>query len=1504
MPNKIFISHATADDNFVTQLRKALEYQGFDVWIDSRNMRGGDILKTEIESAIKDAAAFIVVISNSTTDSEWVLEESHYAQDVLIPKKIPVVPILIDGKKPAAVKFLFKEELLAIEIKNNLQESMPQIRAALRKEAPTDIDPEIVIEDAPIEALILNLTDPKIQETEGKKRAIATAKLIYRSSSTRDIESKRFVFTAPLGPIEMDDLEWYLERYHIWPSEIFQKKAKRIEDKLPQWGKDLFQAAMPPLCENVLQGWYRVQSDSDRRFSVLVDDELPDGAQTQDQRMTKQAATLLLSLPWELLHDGRAYVMMGAKPLIVRRQLVNRESFDVFMADPPVRVLLVSPRPEDEAAGYIDHRASALPLVQALDRLGDKAELTILTPPTFDALERVLSKAYKAKKPFHVVHFDGHGVFQKDIGLGGLCFESPEPVSAFDKRRSDIINSDKMAAILRDHRIPLVFLDACQTATSDIEPATSVAAALLDNGIASVVAMTHSVLVVTAQKFVTDFYKALVQGERVGDCMSAGQKVLYKNPDRGTIFGAGKLELQDWFVPILLQEKDDPRLFKRLPSETMQKDQQTKRKKQMGELKAAPDHSFVGRSRELLSLERLLSEKSFAIIQGEGGEGKTTLAVELARWLVLTARMDQAVFVSVEDLSDVRSIIDSIGKQLLNNYSVAEFGEDIWDTALQPIDRKLKENRTVIVFDNMESIIPQRHGSMIIDHQIIEDLYQLSHHLLCVTHTRIIFTTREPLPEPFNKTGQICHLGRLPTTDAIKLVNAAMKQAQCKPKENKEPEDGSPDPDVERLVESVNCHARSLVLLAPNVEKLGVDKTGDALNKLMAELNAQYPNDRERSLYASVELSLRRLPEDVRQSVNMLAVFHGGVNARVWSTMSDQDESMEQLVKQLLANHSGKEAEFLEKLKNSDPSAIMELLSLKDQTESQSPGISFQKLQTELTRTGLAQAYPHGHMRLHPALSPYLKTQPQLSSDHIASAQKKWAQGMKSLAKFLYDQHSENTQLSAELTLLELSNLMALLDYTRQKEQAEEIVDIAGDIEGLLQFLGRRQILQQVVAVREKAEKGLKAWNNTSFNAAKHQIERLLEKGSLGPAQTAAQDLLKKSLDAGEDAYPLAAYNIGMANLLLGRILEMSGASEPALTYLESARTQFDRLGQDGNKNAQRMASACLTEQGDCLRSLGRLDEAAAAYEERIALAEKLGDLRGAAVGKGNLGWVRLDQKQYAEALTAYESAIQSFESLGEPASVATIWHQMGMVHEASNNYPAAETAYRKSLGIWVQQNIKDHEASSLGQLGNLFDKMGQLEDAVTFYRQAVDIRVALGDMAKEGAVRNNLADTFIKLKRYDDARQEILRAIECKKPFGHTALPWTAWQILSTIEQAQGNAAAAKNARDQAVALYMAFRRSGGGKYEYGAQLCDMVGDAIQHGARAEVEAAFGQFGEDYQPLIDALRQILDGVRDVQGVEGLYYRHEVDVRLLLEQLGGKKRKPSLWSRLKSKFSK
>ena len=60
--SKLFISHSSQDDGFVRELQQALGDLGQDVWIDSRELRGGDPLWPEIQKAIEDASAYAVVV--------------------------------------------------------------------------------------------------------------------------------------------------------------------------------------------------------------------------------------------------------------------------------------------------------------------------------------------------------------------------------------------------------------------------------------------------------------------------------------------------------------------------------------------------------------------------------------------------------------------------------------------------------------------------------------------------------------------------------------------------------------------------------------------------------------------------------------------------------------------------------------------------------------------------------------------------------------------------------------------------------------------------------------------------------------------------------------------------------------------------------------------------------------------------------------------------------------------------------------------------------------------------------------------------------------------------------------------------------------------------------------------------------------------------------------------------------------------------------------------------
>jgi len=1442
----IFISHATQDDDFVKQLRLELENLGLPVWVDSRNLRGGQALAPEIQQAIENARQVLVVLSPNTINSPWVRKEIKMAQAVEHQKEKGgnfVIPLLLPGIEPAALDLWFEEPPLAIPIQlkpGGLREALPQILAALGERLPDDLQPLVESEAQPVAELLLKLKNLHFQELDGKRRAKAMATLIYTPANfpaAREVESPDFYLTAPLGPIEANDLQWYLEQYHIWPLGSFKERAERIEANLPLWGQALYQAVFgPKATQPALTAWEKAAPAAERRFSVLVDRQLPEGAEAESQALANEAASEWLRLPWELLHDGHGYLFQGKQAVRVRRRLPNYREQAVRLAELPIRILLVSPRPEDKHAGYLDHRASALPLVEAMETLGDQlVQLTLLTPPTFPALQQAIQQADAKHQPFDVVHFDGHGVFDQQLGLGGLCFEDPQSVLQLEQRAMAFVDAKKIAAVIRDYRIPLVFLDACQTAKSEVDPTASVAAQLLEEGTTSVAAMSYTVFVATASRFVKAFYQALAQGARVGQAMLAGQQALQLESYRFDKPGAGEFHLQDWFVPVLFQERNDPQLFTQLPPQAMQQLQQQQRRLSLGALPESPPHTFIGRSRDLLTLERLLFMQPYAVVRGTGGAGKTTLAVELARWLVRIERFQRAAFVSLEEYTDARGVLDVIGRQLLpdgDHWSVATYPD--LDQAVQPVKRALSDHNTLIVLDNLESVLAvPKDRSGFENLTDLDGIWKLCQDLLAAdSATRLVFTSREPLPAPFNRQFCDIQLGALSQSEAIALVREVMRQEGLTPKAT---DPGTTPQEITDLVEAVHCHARALVLLAREVGRLGVCATTETVQQIMEDLDRRYPGDRENSLYASVELSLRRLSSETREKIRGLAVCHGGVHFHVLNALSGEDEDT--------ANQIFK----------------------------------------ELIDVGLAENKGYSYLSLDPALPTYLRR--DMDTTEQTQFTEQWATAMMQLVGYLYEQRNKDAQLAAQLTLLELPNLMALLAWIPDKETPERVVNLAGKIEQLLANLNRPQALDQAVAVREQAKQNLTGWSRAQFQSEQLQIERLLDQGNLPAAYTAAQQLLQRCIEAGEKAYQGADYDMAMAHFLLGRVLKMGGQAEAALPSLNEAQQRFQQLADTGNQSAESMASAAITEMGDCLRNLGQLEEAATAYQTAIQRAEKQEDARQIATGKGQLGTVRLFQKRYADALKIYTEVKAIVEVLGEWGTVAGAWHQIGSVHKETKQFELAEQAYRQSLAIRVQHHLKSDEASDLGELSNLYDDMGRLEDAVVFCRQAADIYAELKNLKNEGSARNNLANTLIKLHRYDEARRELQQVIECDKPFGHAAEPWTAWDNLYDLEQATKHPQAAAKARQKAIDSFMAYRRDGGENHNPVGKLCAFMAQAMRDGKTEEMQEALIERAN--WKIVPKLQAILNGDRNPTLADDpdLSYSMVVELRLLLESL-------------------
>ncbi len=1444
---KVFISHASADDGFVKELREQLEAYQIPVWADSRELSGGDELPSKIVEAIENAPQFMAVLSPNAVNSSWVRREIKKALKVQKDRKddgYRVIPLLLPGIKVGALGLWFGIEPVAISVEvgpGGLSEALPKIFEALGKQLPTDHEPAKQAEAKPVEELVLTLSDPKVETQEGKRRAAATATLTYEpgDSAARPVTSKRFTFTAPLGPIEADDLRWYLESYFLWPVGVFETRAKGIEQKLPQWGQDLFKAALgAEAARGALTAWQNTAGGAERRFSVHVDSDLPEGASAEAQAAAREAATELFALPWELLHDGRDWLFQGRCPARVRRRLPNRQAQTARPTALPIRILLVSPRPEKDSkgnpVGYIDHRISARPLVEAAESLGELVRLTILTPPTYAALDQALQAAAGRHEPFDVVHFDGHGVYDRRLGLGGLCFEDPKDADALGKRTMEFIDAVKLAGLFRQHRVPLVFLEACQTAVAEADPTHSVAARLLEEGVTSVVAMSCSVLVETARRFVQAFYKSLAEGTRVGQAMLAGQRTLFADTWRGKVMGAGDLQLQDWFVPVIYQEKQDPLLVTKVPAREVRQLQAKRRRLSLGALPEEPMHGFRGRSRELLALERLLHGQPWAVVRGTGGSGKTTLAVELARWLTRTARFERAAFVSLEHHRDARALLDILGHQLLpegDKYSVAQF--ESFDKALQPVERALRDHPTVIVLDNCESVLNAGDA--------LTSLVHLWKHLgEADPRTRLVFTTREPLPAPFNHKGRERELGALDRADAIELVSEVMKQNSWTPPAA---DPGGTPQEIADLVEAVNCHARALVLLAREVAQRGVKATTENLRTLMADLERKHPGDRENSLYASVELSLHRLKLENRKLISVLAVCQGGVHLAILGILTGLE-----------------------------PDAARQLA-------------------IELIGVGLGEDMGYGHLRLDPGLPPYLVG--QMKPEELDALRSRWAEAMAQLTGYLYKEQFKNAQLAAHLTLLELPNLMAMLEWLQDRWPPERVVGLANGVEGLVANLGQAQALALATRVREQAARKLGDWSHARYTTEDSNFDRLLERGDLQGAHAAARQLLQRCLAAGESAYPQAPYDLAMAFFNVGRALCRAGDAEGALEPLAEAQHRFQSLADTGDASAERMVIGTITETADCLTALGRLDDAATAQEDAISRSQAKGNVGDVAQIRFQLGTVRLRQRRYREALKIYAEVRDTFEALGEPTHVGAVWHQIGMVHEKAGQSEPAEQAYRQSLAIEVRENNLAGQASSLGQLGSLYGRMGRWEEAVTFHRQAAAVDVRLGDLKGEGEDRSNLAIALIGLRRHDEARRELQRAIECQEPFGHAAEPWKTWAILDDLERATGHGEAGQAARRQAIQTYLAYRRAGGVSQSPRVRLFDLVTQAIQKNAMAEAHQLLSQFASDPQAppfvkaLVGKLQSLLGGDRNPGLADDpeLQFVDAAELQLLLESL-------------------
>jgi hypothetical protein len=74
MPS-VFISHSSASADAAARLERAFEGAGFDVWLDASDLGTGTLLRNELDAAIEQSQAVVLVWSEPASRSRWVSAE-------------------------------------------------------------------------------------------------------------------------------------------------------------------------------------------------------------------------------------------------------------------------------------------------------------------------------------------------------------------------------------------------------------------------------------------------------------------------------------------------------------------------------------------------------------------------------------------------------------------------------------------------------------------------------------------------------------------------------------------------------------------------------------------------------------------------------------------------------------------------------------------------------------------------------------------------------------------------------------------------------------------------------------------------------------------------------------------------------------------------------------------------------------------------------------------------------------------------------------------------------------------------------------------------------------------------------------------------------------------------------------------------------------------------------------------------------------------------------------
>ncbi len=1071
---------------------------------------------------------------------------------------------------------------------------------------------------------------------------------------------------------DYEDLRWYLEEYMDFPTGGAVVRAERIERSLIEWGRKLFDAVFD-------------SGDHRELFNALVDGPAP-------RLLTVGTKDLeVLRLPWELMADSRG--PLTRRGVTLRRQLETARRPEAYETGTlPLRILLAVSRPDD--TGFLDPRHTTRAMLEALAPLGSGVVVDFCRPATLDRMERMLREADRDARPYHIVHFDGHGTFLPKSQIGALCFEKEE--DAAGKVATDLVRADRLGQILAAHKIPAAILEACQSGKlGSVAAFRGVAPALLEAGVGSVLSMSHAVHVEAAKILLERFYEELVGGASIGTSVEQGRAAMMANPERWLARGPGAptVELKDWFLPNLYQRGQDlvlvPGGAERAPRSGTKAE--VRRPPASGEEAGAfpgrPMYGFFGRARELHQIERRFLKHRAVLLHAMGGMGKTSLAREAAYWGNRTGLFpDGACFVSFEQGGGVERAVQVLGAY----FEGADFEKRPAEEQKKRARELFQTKRVLVVWDNFESVLPAfQEGEAVPPYPEEEraEIYKLFEGWTEEDKGlgRLLITSR---PGETGLRG-VCkvELAGLARPDALSLLYKVMQMAGARKTYERDA--------LVDLLKAVEMHPLSIELVGPHLKNMGPDEIVRDFQKLLDGFKGEAEVERNRSLKASIGFSLMRLSPGAREAVRWLGLFRGGVFEVVLLEVSQMDPA------------------------------------------------AWETVRGELQATALVGV----EREIELGGKPYLRFHPTLAvaaGDGVdeAGVRERYVEVylavMGGIDKAL---RGSNPRWGMEVMVREEANFRRAVGWALEKGAYDRASAMGETLTIYLQMAGRLRERDRWAAwLAGEVRKG--GFSAAVANREMDEAWSLLSQGEPRKGIEKLEALVARLRTTTEFD---VAFVLAGACLRLGRAYYTVGWAQKGIPVLKDAARQWEALVDKAHAAgtsadaARGNLAATLGELANALGDAGALDEALTAAERGLAISRERGNHRNIAAGLGQTAQVLMRQGRHADADARYDEALQAAQRAGDREMEGATLQNQGSLADDRRQFDRAAKLYQRALQLFQDMHDEGAVMRTCNLLGVVEQKAARLAEARAWCERAREIAQRRGDQQVMGGAAQNL---------------------------------------------------------------------------------------------------------------------------------------------------------------------